>query len=121
MRESAIAETKSSMGDKYETGREMMMQERNKLNKQLDICVHQLTALNAIDLDKIYTEVRHGALVETNKGLFFISVALGALEKEKVKFFAISGEAPIAKQMIGKKRNDNFYFNNQQYNISGLQ
>ena len=31
LREAAIAETKSSMGDKYETGREMMMQERNRL------------------------------------------------------------------------------------------
>ena len=97
VQESAIADTKSSMGDKYETGREVMMQERNRLAAQLDILSDQLAALNAIEPKKTHDEVRQGSLVETDKAIFFLSAAIGQVAIEDHQVFAISGAAPLGK------------------------
>ncbi|MEQ9466561.1 MAG: hypothetical protein RLN88_04065 [Ekhidna sp.] len=111
VKESAIAETKSSMGDKYETGREMMMQEGNRLGQHLDLFISQLATLESIDLDKRFCEVNHGCLVFTDKSIFFISSAIGQVSIDGKQVFAISGEAPIAKSMKGKKEGEPFSFN----------
>lgn len=120
VRESAIAETKSSMGDKYETGREMMMQERNRLGKQLDLLIDQRTTLESIDPDKNHDEIKHGALVSSDKSLFFISAALGQLEVGSKSVFVISGNAPISKTMEGKKEGDVFTFNGVSHSIEAI-
>ena len=121
VRESAIAETKSSMGDKYETGREMMMQERNRLGKQLDIYTDQLTTLESIDPDKSHDEVKHGCIVFTDKSTFFISSAIGQISVNDQQIFAISNEAPIAKAMKGKKTGDAFSFNGATHTIQKIE
>ena len=121
VRESAIAETKSSMGDKYETGREMMMQERNRLGKQLDIYTDQLTTLESIDPDKSHDEVKHGCIVFTDKSTFFISSAIGQVNLNSQSVFAISNEAPIAKAMKGKKTGDVFSFNGATHTIKKIE
>ncbi len=120
VRKSANAETKSSMGDKYETSREMMMQEQNRLGSQLDIFSDQLGALRSVDLDKNHSAVSYGCLVETDKVNFFLCAAIGQLIVEKTTVFAISGEAPIAKSMHGKKKGETFIFNNVTYSIKGI-
>lgn len=120
VRESATAETKSSMGDKYETSREMMMQERNRLGAQLDVFADQLAALNSIDPEKEYDQVTYGCLVETDQIHFFISAAVGQLAIEGQSIFAISGEAPIAKAMNGKHRGDTFSFNNKSFTVKDI-
>lgn len=118
VRKSANAETKSSMGDKYETSREMMTQEQNRLGSQLDLLTDQLAALQGLDLDKIHAEVKYGSLVETEKVNFFLSAAIGQLVVGQSTVFAISGEAPIAKAMMGKKEGEAFTFNNMPYAIN---
>lgn len=121
VRESAIAETKSSMGDKYETGREMMMQERNRLGKQLDLLTDQRTALDAIDPDKICDEVKHGCLVCTDKLIFFLGTAIGQINIDGQQVFVISGNAPITKEMNGKKVGDTFFFNGVSHEIKRIE
>ncbi|WP_420575515.1 hypothetical protein [Ekhidna sp.] len=121
VRESAIAETKSSMGDKYETGREMMMQERNRLGKQLDIYTDQLTTLESIDPDKSHDEVKHGCIVFTDKSTFFISSAIGQIDVNDQQIFAISNEAPIAKAMKGMRAGDIFNFNGTSQTIKKIE
>lgn len=120
VRESANSETKSSMGDKYETSREMMMQEQNRLGAQLELLSDQLAAFNAIDLDKNYTEVKYGCLVETEKPIFFLCAAVGQISIDQHQIFAISGEAPIAKAMLGKKENESFSFNSKSYSVKAV-
>ena len=77
----ALSETKSSMGDKYETGREMMMQEKNKLANQMEILLGQLAQLNSIDPIPEHSHVKLGTLVETDKASYFISMPNGILIK----------------------------------------
>lgn len=60
-------DTKSSMGDKYETGREMLQQEINNLQNQLNAFLLQKQSILSIKTDKC-SKVEKGSLVETEKG-----------------------------------------------------
>ncbi len=113
---SAQEETKSSMGDKYETGREMMMQESNKLNERLEVLLRQTAALSAID-GEAHAVVKSGSLVQTDQGIYFISVALGVLEIKKVKVFVVSPVAPLVRELIGKAEGDVIQFNGRKQRI----
>lgn len=117
---SATSETKSSMGDKYETGREMMMQERNRLGDQLNIQKEHLAVLNAIDPHMLNNVVGHGCVVKTDRAIFFISAAAGQIEVEGSKVFLISGNAPLAKAMMGRQQQESFSFNQQSYTIESI-
>ncbi len=113
-------ETKSSMGDKYETSREMMQQERNKLATQLEVITRELTTLNQIDPEKYQDAIMKGSLVQTDKAWFYVSIALGQLRVENKMVFVLSENAPLAKVMIGKKKSEEFSFNNQKHEILSI-
>lgn len=117
IQESANADTKSSMGDKYETSREMMMQERNRLEFQVQVINEQLVALNAIDPDVAFDKITQGSLVQTDGIIFFISAGIGKLDIERNAVFALSLDAPLAKEMMGRKVGDEFSFNGKSFNI----
>lgn len=104
-------DTKSSMGDKYETGREMLQQEINNLQVQLNEVLKQQDFLKTIPV-KISDKAEKGAIVKTERGLFFISVSLGEITFENQKIICISPESPLAKAMNGKRKNETFSINN---------
>ena len=104
-------DTKSSMGDKYETGREMLQQEINNLQIQLNGFSNSMNILKNIN-PVPHQSVGLGSLVQTEKGKFFIAVSLGEIVFEKEKIFIISAESPLAKAMHGLKINDIFSINN---------
>ncbi|MCD1118391.1 GreA/GreB family elongation factor [Chryseobacterium turcicum] len=113
-------DTKSSMGDKYETGREMLQQEINNLQVQLNEVLKQQDFLKTI-LSKQSDKAEKGAIVKTEKGLFFISVSLGEISLENQKIICISPESPLAKAMSGKQENDFFSLNNINQKIIEIQ
>lgn len=112
-------DTKSSMGDKYETGREMLQQEINNLQRQLNEVLSQQAVLQKITFDPS-EKVQNGALVKTNKGLFFISVSMGEFVFENRKIMTVSVESPLVKAMFGKKMGDNFTINNINQDIEHI-
>ena len=79
-------ETKSSMGDKYETSREMVQQEINNLQIQLNENIRVRNSLKSISVNP-HQNVGLGSLVETDKGFFYIAVSLGIIDYEKNKIF----------------------------------
>ncbi|MGI9650610.1 hypothetical protein [Chryseobacterium sp. RLHN22] len=103
-------DTKSSMGDKYETGREMLQQEINNLQVQLNEVLRQQDFLKTI-LIKPSDKAEKGAIVKTEKGLFFISISLGEITFENQKIICISPESPLAKAMNGKISEESFSVN----------
>lgn len=109
-------DTKSSMGDKYETGREMLQQEINNLQVQLNEVLRQQDFLKTI-LIKPSDKAEKGAIVKTEKGLFFISVSLGEITFENQKIICISPESPLAKAMNGKQKGEAFSLNNMNQKI----
>ena len=76
--EEANKENKSSAGDKYETGRSMMQLEKEKFAQQHDGVSQQLEIVQKLDLGA-HDEIQEGSLVDTNIGLFFISVGMEPL------------------------------------------
>ena len=112
-------DTKSSMGDKYETSREMLQQEINNLQLQLNEHLKSLQILKNINPNphKIATL---GSLVETEKGMFFIAVSIGELSFNQEKIFIISAESPLAKAMNGKKQGEFFSLNNLSQAIKNI-
>lgn len=104
-------ETKSSMGDKYETSREMVQQEINNLQRQLNETLNQQALIKKISSEESF-KVQNGALVKTNKGLFFVSVSVGEIVSENQKIMTVSPESPLVKAMFGKKMAEKFIINN---------
>lgn len=112
-------ETKSSMGDKYETTREMVQQEINNLQVQLNENIKAKNSLKLIPQSKS-EKVGFGSLVENANGIFYISVSLGYLDYNNAKVFLISPESPLALAMIGKKENDEFLLNLVKQSIKNI-
>ncbi|GAA4158661.1 hypothetical protein GCM10022217_20220 [Chryseobacterium ginsenosidimutans] len=104
-------ETKSSMGDKYETSREMVQQEINNLQRQLNESLNQQALIQKIT-GELSSKVQNGALVKTNKGLFYISASIGEIVLENQKIMTVSIESPLVKAMTGLSKGQNFSINN---------
>ena len=119
LKESRDNETKSSAGDKYETGRAMVAIEMEKLSKQ----IYQLTDnLQKLDVSlEPSKQAKNGSLVITDKGTFFLCIGLGKVKMEALEYFAISGGSPIGKEILGKSPGESFQFNGRKYLISEIQ
>ena len=113
-------ETKSSAGDKHETGRAMAQLETEKLTKQLFEALNLSELLHKINPQKKHQLIRLGSLVTTNNGNFFISASLGKIELNETTYFAISSASPIGQLLIQKKEKDAFSFNNRRYVINSV-
>lgn len=112
-------DTKSSMGDKYETGREMLQQEINNLQRQLNETLNQQSIIQKINAEPS-SKVQNGALVKTNKGLFYIAASLGEIVSEDQKIMTVSVESPLVKAMFGKEVEETFTINNIHQTIENI-
>ena len=120
IQESLLSETKSSAGDKHETGRAMLQLEREKAGNQLAEIQKIKEILSKIDLSKSLKTTGLGSVVYTTKANYFIAISAGELEVDTNKFYAISKQTPMAKLLLGKHVNDTFNFRNEVYKIIGL-
>lgn len=114
------SETKSSAGDKHETGRAMLQLEMEKAGQQL-AGIHQMKLILAkIDISK-KSEVAHlGSVVETDFANYFLSISAGKIIIEDKIYFAISILSPIGKLLLGKKLNEEFTFNGKTFQIKKI-
>ncbi|WP_317166772.1 3-oxoacyl-ACP synthase [Spirosoma aureum] len=115
--ESANSESKSSAGDKYETGRAMAQIERDRYAHQLDIALALEQELERINSEKDYTIVQPGSLVITNRGTFFISISAGKLSVDGNEVFAVSPASPIGMALAGRRAGDQVLFNKMTYEV----
>lgn len=116
--ESSNSETKSSAGDKYETGREMANQERDRHAAQLHEAQHLLAALQKMNPELCSDTVRPGALITTNLGLFYLSIGAGKLATaEGQEFVAVSPAAPILAALNGKRVGEEVLFNGKKVQV----
>ncbi len=113
----ANEETKSSAGDKYETGRAMAQNDRNLYARQLSEAQKDMAILNSIDLKKEYTLISTGALTETSIGYFFIATSIGIIPLKNQKVMVTSQDSPMGLILKGKRENDQVDFRNNKINI----
>ena len=110
-------DTKSSAGDKYETGRAMMQQEKDRNTTQLNEANKLMVALNHISTKGIANEAENGSLVITDNGNFYIAISAGTLVINGESYFAVSPASPIGAKLIGKKAGDVFDLNGKGYKV----
>lgn len=112
-------DTKSSMGDKYETSREMVQQEINNLQRQLNECLEQQNSTAKLSPEPC-TEAKFGALVETGLGFFYVASSVGVIEAQGVKIHTVSPASPIAKAMHGKSKEQTFIMNGTSQTLKNI-
>jgi hypothetical protein len=120
LRESVTADTKSSMGDKYETGREMANQEMQKLQSNMHETKQSLLQLNTIDVAKTCLQASQGALVVTDKLVFYMAAPLGKVNVDGQAVMVISFQSPVGKVMLGKVAGETFALNGVEYRIDSV-
>jgi len=119
--QSANAETKSSAGDKYETGRAMAQLEIEKFTFQLTELNKQDQELSRIDPRAQEGKIGLGSLVHTSEGVFYIAVNAGGIAIDGRHVFAVSPQAPIAQKMLGLSVKDSFVLNGRSFSITAVE
>jgi len=122
---SADDETKSSAGDKYETGLSMMQLDMEKQAEQLAEAVRTRDSLQQV---KIFDEtngasnggIRPGSAIETSQGNFYIAISAGQLKTNGQSYFAVSPATPIGGKLMGLKLGDKFSFNGKDYIVNKI-
>ncbi|WP_346881780.1 3-oxoacyl-ACP synthase [uncultured Algibacter sp.] len=120
IQESLSSETKSSAGDKHETGRAMLQLEREKLGHQLAEIQRIKENFYKIDITKTSKVVGLGSLVFTSNTNYFIGVSAGKLIVNNSTFYAISANTPIAQLLLTKGIGDIVQFRDTQFTIQAI-
>ena len=119
--ESANSESKSSAGDKYETGRAMAQLERDRHAQLLAEARKMEQELIRLNVEKAYDTVQPGSLVSTNRGAFFISISAGKLTPDGPNCFAVSPVSPVATALAGHRAGDVVMVNKLSYELLSVQ
>ena len=118
--ESRNTASKSTAGDKHETGRAMMEAEIGRAEQQL-----QKAKMLRNELKNLPWSIQNlavpGALIQTNHGEFLISVGLGKIEVDSEVCFALSGGSPLGQALMGRKEGDHVSFQGREYQLLSIQ
>ena len=114
------SETKSSAGDKHETGRAMLQLEMEKASQQLAGITQMKEILNRIDISKTSKNAHLGSIVFTNKVNYFLAISAGKLTASGKDFFAVSVSSPIGKLLLGKQENNEVTFSGKSIKIKQI-
>lgn len=116
------SDTKSSMGDKYETSREMATAELNKAQKVKQTLLENLSLLKSAAVATKGEKTGLGSLLVTDRALFFLGAPLGKLKIENQDIFFISIDSPLGKKLNGISKDMAFVeFNHTRYVIKEIQ
>ena len=114
-------ETKSSAGDKFETAREMIQQERVKLEQSKAQKILMFAALNQLKEKTPSSVVQSGSVISTNKGIFVLGLAIGKVQSDNNPvIFGLGLNSPLAKELLNKSVNDTFELSGIVYTIDHI-
>jgi hypothetical protein len=104
LEESLTGESKSTAGDKHDTGRAMIHLEQEKLSKQFEQLGQQQRTLDQIRHRSISPKhVESGSLIKLDNQIYFIGVPAGKIDYKEQSVWCIGHQAPLAKLLIGKE------------------
>ncbi|MGB1230661.1 MAG: 3-oxoacyl-ACP synthase [Winogradskyella sp.] len=115
------SETKSSAGDKHETGRAMLQLEREKAGRQLAELEKQKQILQNINATTQHQNIVLGSVVKTTQANYFIAVSAGKIVINNTSYYAISAVTPIAKLLLSKQAGDTIVFRDSVFEVIEVQ
>ncbi len=116
----ANEESKSSMGDKYETGRAMAQNDRAMLENQKNELLKDIITFENINFGQETEFVKNGSLVQTSIGYILVSVSLGKIVEGGINVMLISSASPLGAELLGKKAKVSITMNGRQIQILGI-
>jgi transcription elongation GreA/GreB family factor len=120
LKESGANETKSTAGDKHETALAMLQIEQANKRTQLQDVLKQKEALKKLENTTNITKIVQGSLVKTNKGYFYISVALGKALVDEIAVIAISPQSPLGAKLMGLCTHESVEINGNIYLVEEI-
>jgi transcription elongation GreA/GreB family factor len=121
LKESGSNETKSTAGDKHETALAMLQIEQANTRAQLQEVLNQQAALEKINPGLSADTILNGSLIKTNRGYFFMSVALGKALVDSMAVIALSPQSPLGQKLMGLKPGETATINNTAYFIESIE
>jgi transcription elongation GreA/GreB family factor len=120
IKEGLQQETKSSMGDKFETTRAHLQMEENKLHQQINELnlLHQ--RLDVVSRAPFAASISLGSVVFTSSGNYFLAIPMGKIKIEEQAFIAISPVSPIGQLLMNKQKGEHFQFNQKNIQITDV-
>ncbi|MCE3280930.1 MAG: 3-oxoacyl-ACP synthase [Bacteroidetes bacterium] len=119
-RDSANEDSKSSAGDKHETGRSMAQLEQEKLSFQMMEAEKLVQTMNHLERGRSSSIASSGSLVFTDEGNYYISISAGKIAIDGETYFAVSLQSPIGLILAGLKAGDTFKFNGRTLSIKKI-
>jgi transcription elongation GreA/GreB family factor len=116
----ANEESKSSMGDKYETGRAMAQNDRAMLENQKNELLKDIATFENINFEQKTEFVKSGSLVNTSIGYILVSVSLGKILDDGERVMLISSASPLGTELTGKKVKESVTMNGRPIQILGI-
>jgi transcription elongation GreA/GreB family factor len=113
-------DSKSTAGDKHETGRAMAHLEQEKLGSQYAEATKLLDHLRRLDPNQKSEEIQLGSLVETSIGFLYLSLGIGQLDVNGTKVFCLTPMAPLGKALLGKKANEQIDWQGKKIDITSV-
>lgn len=111
------SESKSSAGDKHETGRAMLQLEMEKASQQYTVISQMNEVLQKITLQNKSEIAKLGTIIYTTKGNYFLAISIGEVLINDKIFYVISPSSPIGTLLLGKRVGEDFIFNGVKINI----
>lgn len=118
--QAANEETKSSAGDKYETGRAMMQLEKEKHATQVNEGFKLKKVLAQINPENQLSTVQLGSLVITPKASYYIAISAGKTTIDGKLYFTISLASPIGQALQGLRAGEEVTFRQQKIKITDI-
>jgi transcription elongation GreA/GreB family factor len=113
----AQSDAKSTAGDKHETARAMRQIEQARLGRQLHEATAMARSLEALASPPPSRGIGPGSLVRTDRGWFYVSVALGSLTIEGLIVIALSLQSPLGAMLSRQSPGATFTFNGTAYTV----
>jgi len=116
--EGLSSETKSSAGDKHETGRAMLQLEMEKASQQLESIYMLKSVLAKITIDDTSAVIKLGSLIITKQANYFLAISVGEINIDTKIYYAISPSSPIGNLLLGKRVGEELVFNGKTIQIA---
>ena len=115
--EGANKQTKSSAGDKHETGKAMAQLETENNSKHLAEAKKLMSVLSQIDPDESDEIIGLGSAVTTTLGNFYIAISAGKENLAGKSWMFVSGASPLGQNLLGKKVGESFLINGKEQHV----
>lgn len=107
LQQDLATESKSTAGDKHETGRAMMQLELETLGSALKEAEFLQNLARRIQISGAESSVvLSGSLVVCQGQWYFLSVSAGCFTYQGICYYCVSLQSPVGKQLLGKAVGD---------------